>query len=83
MLRGIFKGAPNHGSFSRVFDWFYPIHFQIIENSLKNFIADEETVYLIFKFASDLLDNSHNRLKFDTWSVNGLVIFKEVSSLMI
>lgn len=57
ILRGIFKSAIGHSSFNRVFDWFYPVHFQIIEKSLQTFVQDEEMVYLIFKFANDLLNN--------------------------
>ena len=40
-------------------------------------------IYLIFKFINELLDNTTNRLRFDTWNVNGLIIFKESSSFML
>jgi hypothetical protein len=46
------------------------------------FIKDDEICYLILKFLNDLLDNQSNRLKFDTWNVNGLIIFKESCNLM-
>ena len=31
----------------------------------------------------ELLDNQSNRLRFDTWNVNGLIIFKETANFMI
>lgn len=82
ILRGLFKGALSHRNFGRMFDWFYPQHFGIIQKCMAAYIEEDEIVYLILKFLSDLLDNSSNRLKFDTWNVNGLIIFKESCNLM-
>ena len=83
ILRGLFKGALSHRNFGLVFDWFYPLHFGIIQKCIAAYIEEDKIVYLIFKFLCDLLDNSSNRLKFDTWNVNGLIVFKESSNLMI
>jgi exportin-7 len=47
------------------------------------YIQDAEVLYLVFKLIADLLDNRSNRMRFDTWNVNGLIVFKEASSLMI
>ena len=65
------------------FDWFYPQHFGIIKKCLSAYINDDKMIYLIFKFMNEMLDNQSNRLRFDTWNVNGLIIFKEASSFMI
>lgn len=35
---------------------------------------------LAFKFMHELADNSTNRLRFDTWSINGLIVFKEIAA---
>lgn len=40
-------------------------------------------VKLIFKFLCELVSNNTNRIRFDAWNVNGLIIFKEVSTLMM
>ena len=40
-------------------------------------------VILILKFLGDLVDNSSNRLRFDTWSINGLIVYKEGATLII
>lgn len=82
ILRGLFSGAFTHKNFSLLFDWFYPQHFEIIEKSLAAFI-DDNLILLILKFLQELLDNSTNRLRFDTWNINGLIIFKESSKFMI
>ena len=85
ILRGLFQGANTHSKFAVLFDWFYPDHFAIIKKCMDIYIqdpVDDEIVVLILKFLCDLLDNSSNRLRFDTWSINGLIVYKE-SSLFI
>ena len=44
--------------------------------------CDDEVVLLILKIVLEQFDNSSNRLRFDTWSINGLIIYKE-SALFI
>ena len=83
ILRGIFRGALNHKAFDMTFNWFYPQHFGLIQKCLSAYINDDDMVYLIFKFINEILDNTTNRLRFDTWNVNGLIIFKEASSFML
>lgn len=86
ILRGLFKGAFTHKNFSILFDWFYPDYFGIIKKCLNAYIqepCDDEVVLLILKFLGDLVDNSSNRLRFDTWSINGLIVYKEGATLII
>ena len=83
ILRGIFRGALNHKAFDMTFNWFYPQHFGLVKKCLSVYVNDDEITYLIFKFINELLDNTTNRLRFDTWNVNGLIIFKESSSFML
>jgi hypothetical protein len=86
LLRGLFAGASTHKNFALLFDWFYPDHFEIVGKCLNVFIAspcDDEIVLLILKFLNELVDNSSNRLRFDTWSINGLIVYKESASFMI
>ena len=40
-------------------------------------------VILILKFIGELVDNNSNRLRFDTWSINGLIVYKEGASIII
>ena len=83
MLRGLFQAAHSFKSFQLVFDWFTE-HLKIIEKCLVMYSdkanCDDEVVLLILKFMLELADNSSNRLRFDTWSINGLIVFKEVSA---
>lgn len=85
ILRGLFRGAVNHKNFTLVFDWFYPEFFGIVKKCLTVYSepCDDEVVLLIFKLLHELVDNSSNRLKFDAWSINGLIVYKESASFMI
>ena len=83
ILRGLFRGALSHRNFAILFDWFYPQHFSIVQKCMAAYIDDEAIIQLILKFLSELLDNSSNRLKFDSWNVNGLIVYKECSTLLI
>lgn len=86
ILKGLFKGALTHKNFAILFDWFYPDFFEVVKNTISDFIespADNEVLILVMKFLNELLDNSSNRLRFDTWSINGLIVYKESAALMI
>lgn len=83
ILRGLFRGALSHRSFSMVFDWFYPQHFEIVRKCMQVYFNQDEILYLVLKLLSDLLDNSSNRMRFDTWNVNGLILYKETSNIVI
>lgn len=82
ILRGLFKGALTNRSFSILFDWFYPQYFGIIRKCIQAYITNEKLMRLIFKFLGDLLNNTSNRIRFDAWNVNGLIVFKEAQGIM-
>jgi hypothetical protein len=86
ILRGLFRGATSHKNFALLFDWFYPEYFGIVKKCMTVYLeppCDDEIVLQILKFLHDLVDNSSNRLRFDTWSINGLIVYKETSSFVI
>jgi len=65
------------------FDWFYPDYFQIINRSLSAYFDDDTLVLTTFKFLKELALNRCHRLRFDTWSISGLIVFKETSLILI
>lgn len=65
------------------FDWFYPEFFPIVARALTVYISDDEMVLIIFKFLGELVNNRCNRLRFDSWNINGLVVFKEAAKICI
>ena len=83
ILKGIVHGLNTQKNFALFFDWFYPEFFPIIAKALTSFIHDDELVLIIFKFLGELVNNRCSRLRFDTWNINGLVVFKEAAKISI
>ena len=80
ILRGVCQGCTYQKTFNVFFDWLYPKYFAaIIEGTLNAFHADEEVVYSTLNFMRELVFNRNNRVRFDTWSINGLIVFKETA----
>ena len=82
ILRGLFAGAQLHKNFVLLFDWFYPQYFAVVTKCL-SMQNNEEVLILALKFLHELANNSSSRLKFDTWSTNSLIIYKETSNCLI
>jgi hypothetical protein len=38
---------------------------------------------VIFKFIAEMVNNRCSRLRFDTWNINGLIVFKEAAKITI
>jgi hypothetical protein len=54
-----------------------------MESTLTAFHDDDEVTHLVIKFLSELVNNRNNRVRFDTWNINGLVVFKEAANYVI
>lgn len=84
ILRGVLRGLVNNRYFNLFFDWFYPQYFSaIIEGTLNAFYDDDEVVHVCVKFLTEIVNNRNNRVRFDTWNINGLVVFKETAKYVI
>lgn len=91
ILRGSFSAAISFLNFTRLLDWFTPSHMPmlmkisltLIQNNidLNNYQTlpeiDLKVNNALLGLMNDLLDNSTGRLRFDTWNINGLVLWKE------
>lgn len=83
ILKGIVTALSSSRHFGLFFDWFYPENFTIISKALSAFIHDDEVVLVIFKFLAEIVNNRCSRLRFDTWNINGLIVFKEAAKITI
>lgn len=83
-MRGVLRGLCNSKAFNLFFDWFYPEYFAlIVEGALNAFYDDDEVVNVALKFLGELVLSRNNRLRFDTWNINGLIVFKETAKYVI
>ena len=84
ILKGIVRGLVTNKTFKQFFDWMYPQYLcPIIEGTLNAFHDDDEVVICVFKFLTEMVFNRSNRLRFDTWSIDGLIVFKETAKYVI
>ena len=83
ILRGIVSGMTTNRNFGLFFDWFYPEFFVIVGQALTAFINDDELVLNIYKFLAELVNNRCSRLRFDSWNINGLIVFRETAKVTI
>ena len=91
ILRGSFSAASSFYNFSKILDWFTSTHMHmlmkisitLIQNNIdqnNNEILPEIDLKVnnaLLGLMNELLDNSTGRLRFDTWNINGLVLWKE------
>ncbi len=83
ILKGIAQGMNTQKNFALFFDWFYPDYIGCITKTLNVFIDDDEVVLLIFKLLCEMVNNRCSRLRFDTWNINGLIVFKEAAKIVV
>ena len=84
ILRGIVRGCNSSKTFNLFFDWFFPHYYApIIEGTLNAFHTDDEVVLVTFKFLTELVMNRQNRVRFDTWNITGLIVFKETAKYVV
>jgi hypothetical protein len=84
ILRGIMRALINNRYFNLFFEWFYPNYLAvIIEGTLNAFYDDDEVVHTSIKLMTEMVNNRNNRVRFDTWNINGLVVFKETAKYII
>mmetsp|Transcript_26050 Transcript_26050/g.18506 ORF Transcript_26050/g.18506 Transcript_26050/m.18506 type:complete len:205 (+) Transcript_26050:2552-3166(+) len=77
------RGLNNNRHFGYFFNWFYPNYFEVVNKTLNAYFDDDEVVQVVFKFLAELVLNRNNRIRFDTWNINGLIVFKESSKYVV
>jgi hypothetical protein len=55
----------------------------IVEGALNAFYTDDDVVSIVFKFLQELVLNRNSRVRFDTWNINGLTVFKEAAKYVV
>eukprot|EP00891_Asterochloris_glomerata_P007395 jgi/Astpho2/7395/fgenesh1_pm.00114_%23_12_t len=82
-LRGIAMATSSRRSYGLLFNWLYPAHFPAILCCLEAWADTPEVTTAILKFAAEFVLNKAQRLTFDTSSPNGILLFREVSKIIV
>jgi len=82
-LRGIASATNNRKTYCTLFDWLYPAHFPVILGCLEAWGDTPQVTGPLLKFMAEFVMNKTQRLTFDSSSPNGILLFREVSKVLV
>ncbi|XVF24570.1 hypothetical protein REPUB_Repub13aG0139400 [Reevesia pubescens] len=82
-LRGIAMATNSRRTYGLLFDWLYPVHMPLILKGVTHWTDTPEVTTPLLKFMAEFVLNKAQRLTFDSSSPNGILLFREVSKLLV
>ncbi|CAL1377134.1 unnamed protein product [Linum trigynum] len=82
-LRGIAMATNSRRTYGFLFDWLYPAHLPLLLKGISIWADTPEVTTPILKFMAEFVLNKAQRLTFDSSSPNGILLFREVSKLIV
>ncbi|XP_061996319.1 uncharacterized protein LOC133714255 isoform X1 [Rosa rugosa] len=82
-LRGIAMATNSRRTFGLLFDWLYPAHMPLLLKGILHWSDTPEVTTPLLKFMAEFVLNKAQRLTFDSSSPNGILLFREVSKLIV
>ncbi|PKA58500.1 hypothetical protein AXF42_Ash008787 [Apostasia shenzhenica] len=82
-LRGIAMATNSRRTYGLLFDWLYPSHMPLLLKAVAHWTSAPEVTTPLLKFMAEFVLNKAQRLTFDSSSPNGILLFREVSKLII
>ncbi|GMH11276.1 hypothetical protein Nepgr_013117 [Nepenthes gracilis] len=82
-LRGIAMATNSRRTYGLLFDWLYPTHMPLLLRSISYWADSPEVTTPLLKFMAEFVLNKAQRLTFDSSSPNGILLFREVSKLLV
>ncbi|RAL51924.1 hypothetical protein DM860_010642 [Cuscuta australis] len=82
-LRGIAQATSSRRTYGFLFEWIYPMHMPLILKGLTVWADVPEVTTPILKFVAEIVLNKFQRLCFETSSANAILLFREVSKLIV
>lgn len=81
-LRGLTQATSTRRTYGMIFDWLYPRRFPLVQKTCEIWADDPDVTTPLLKFVAEFVHNKTQRLTFDSSSVNGILLFREVSKLL-
>ncbi|XP_060197469.1 uncharacterized protein LOC132626568 isoform X6 [Lycium barbarum] len=82
-LRGIAMATSSRRTYGFLFDWLYPSHIPLLLKAITIWADTPEVTTPLLKFVAEFVLNKSQRLNFETSSPNGILLFRELSKLIV
>uniref|UniRef100_A0A0B7BCX8 Importin N-terminal domain-containing protein n=1 Tax=Arion vulgaris TaxID=1028688 RepID=A0A0B7BCX8_9EUPU len=82
-LRGITFAFSNKTSYMMLFDWIYQSYIPMFQRAVELWYHDPAVTTPILKLFTELAQNRSQRLQFDISSPNGILLFREISKVIV
>ncbi len=82
-LRGIFSAALGSHSYGLLFDVIYPQHMRPLTTAAEVWGDTPEVMNPLLKFYTELVNTKGMRIKFAPSSANGILLFREISTVVV
>ncbi|KAI4356227.1 hypothetical protein L6164_000266 [Bauhinia variegata] len=82
-LRGIAMATNSRRTYGLLFDWLYPAHMPLLLKGISHWTDTPEVTTPLLKFMAEFVLNKAQRLTFDSSSPNGILLFREVSKIIV
>lgn len=82
-LRGIVQQTHNRRTFSCIFDFLYPTYFPVFVRAAEELYDNPFVMTALLKFLQEVAYNKAQRVMFDQSSANGILLFRELSSVVV
>ena len=82
-LRGICSAITNQKNYLLFYDWLYPAVYPLIPKIMEQHMYSDEVMTLVFRFLDELVTNRNSRIRFDSVTACGIILFKEVTSALL
>ncbi|KAF8687195.1 hypothetical protein HU200_042862 [Digitaria exilis] len=82
-LRGIVMATNSRKTYGLLFDWLYPSRMPLLLRAITLWTDEPEVTTPLLKFMCEFVLNKAQRLTFDSASPNGILLFREVSKIIV
>ena len=82
-LRGIAMATNSRRTYGLLFEWLYPAHTPLLLRAMEQWTDTPEVTTPLLKFVAEFVVNKTQRLTFDSSSPNGILLFREISKLLV
>jgi exportin-7 len=81
-MRGVLQSSTNKRTYSLLFDCLYPAYMPVFSRAADTWFDTPEVMNPLLKFYAELVRNKSQRIIFGESSANGILLFREASSLV-